>query len=43
MSEPRPLQIAGLPAPMNPYSAARHLLTGVLIGVMVLAVLFVLV
>jgi hypothetical protein len=43
MNRPRALSIARLPEPMNGHFAALHFVTGVLIGAVVLAVVFVLV
>jgi hypothetical protein len=43
MNRPRALSIACLPRRMNAHFAARHFMTGVLIGAAVLAVVFVLV
>jgi hypothetical protein len=43
MNRSRALSIACLPEPMNGHFAARHFVTGVLIGAAVLAFVFVLV
>ena len=43
MNRPRALSIARLPEPMNGHFGARHFVTGVLIGAMVLAFVFALV
>jgi hypothetical protein len=43
MNQPRALSTACLPQPVDGHFAARHFMTGVLIGAAVLAVVFVLV
>jgi hypothetical protein len=43
MNQPHALSIGCLPRRMNAYFAARHFMTGVLIGAALLAIVFVLV